>query len=68
MALSTMMKRWLLLKNVPMSRLECKNSMTKMAKIDTPFMTKLAGKKPIPIRTAHAYVAKIREYPWGSLC
>ena len=28
-----------------MSRLECKNSMTKMAKIDTPFMTKLAGKK-----------------------
>jgi len=33
-----MMKKWLLLKNIPVSRLECKNHtllMTKMAKIDT---------------------------------
>jgi len=33
-----------------------------MAKIDTPFMTKMA-EKPYPFGAAHTYIAHIREYP-----
>ena len=46
-----MMKKWLLLKNITISRLECKNHtqfMTKMAKIYTLFMTKTV-EKPYPL-------------------
>ena len=47
------MKKWLLLENVPRSRLECKNPtlfMTKIAKIslNALFMTKTA-EKPYPL-------------------
>ena len=54
MVLPRMMKKQLLLRNIPNSRLECKNHalfMTKMAKItktDTLFMTKTA-EKPYPL-------------------
>ena len=57
-----MMKKWLLLKNIPISRLECKNHtqfMTKMAKIDTLFMTKTAENHTL---WGHAYLYS----PWGS--
>ena len=46
-----MMEKWLLLKNIPISRPECENHtlfMTKMAKIDTLFMTKTA-ENPYPL-------------------
>jgi len=39
-----MMKKWLLLKNIPISRLECKNH--------TLFMTKKQLEKTIPFMTA----------------
>jgi len=45
-----MMQKELLLENIPISRPKCKNHtlvMTKMAKIDTLFMTKTA-EKPYP--------------------
>jgi len=47
---SIMMKKWLL-KNIPISRVECENHtplVTKMAKIYTLFMTKIA-EKPYPL-------------------
>jgi len=46
-----MMKEWFLLNNIPNSRLEYKHDTLfkiKMAKIDTLFMTKTAG-KPYPL-------------------
>jgi len=51
MFLSIKMKKLVLLKNMPNSRLKCKNQtllMIKMAKIDTLFMTKTA-EKPYPL-------------------
>jgi len=42
-----MIKKWFLLENIPISRLERKNHtlfITKMAKLDTLFMTKTAEK------------------------
>ena len=64
MALFIKMIKSLLLKNMPNSRLECKNHtlfMTKMAKGDTLFMTK-TSEKTIPFGAAHIYIAHIREY------
>ena len=62
-----MMKKELLLRNIPNSRLECLSHtlfITKMAKINTLFMTK-AAEKPYPLGAAHTYIAHIREYPHG---
>ena len=69
---SIMMKKWLVLRNMPISRLECEDH--------TPFMTKLAkigqnrypihdqnGWKTILFGAAHTYIAYIREYPPGPL-
>ena len=50
------------------SRVEGKNHtlfITKMAKIDTLFMTK-NGWKTIAFEAAHTYIAHIREYPPGN--
>ena len=52
-----MMKKWLLLKNIPISRPECKNFylfMTKISKIETLFMTKTAA-KPYPLGRTYLY-------------
>ena len=63
-----MMKKWLLLKNIPISRLECKNHtlfITKMTKISLnryPIYDQ-NGWKTIPFGAAHTYIAHIREYP-----
>ena len=50
--------------HIPNSRLECTNHtlfQTKMVKIDTLFRTK-TGKKTMPFRAAHTYIAYITEY------
>ena len=59
-----MMKKKLLLKNIPNSRLKCADQtpfQTKMVKIDTLFQTKTA-KITIPSGAAHTYIAYIRIY------
>ena len=59
-----MMKKQLLLKNIPNSRLERTNHNTlfhtKMVQIDTLLQIKTA-KKTIPFGAAHTYIAYIRE-------
>ena len=63
-----MMKKWLLLKNIPISRLKCKNHtlfMNKMAKISLnryPIYDQ-NGWKTIPFGAAHTYITHVREYP-----
>ena len=50
--------------HIPNSRLECTNHtlfQTKMVKIDTLFRTK-TGKKTMPFRAAHTYIAYVTEY------
>ena len=54
-------------KNIPNSRLECKNHTlfeTKMVELGTLLQNKTA-KKNIPFDAAHTYVACIRDYPRG---
>ena len=61
-----MMKKKLLLKNIPNSKLECTNHtlfQTKIVTIDTLFQTKTA-KKPYPLALhIPIYLAYLREYP-----
>ena len=64
------MKKWFLLKNIPISRLDCKkhtlNLWPKSAKIDTLFMTKMAEKQVTLWGRTYLYNPyMIREYPWG---
>ena len=61
-----MMKKYLLLKNIPNSRLECTNHTLFQTKtgveIDTLLQTKTA-KKPYPLAPHIAYIAYVRDYP-----
>jgi len=65
--LTMMMKKYLLLRNILNSRPECKNHtliLTKMAKIDTLFMTKMAEKLyPLGPHIPTVHIAHIRQYP-----
>ena len=68
-----MMKKWLLLKIMLISRLECKTHtliMTKMAEISQNWypIYDQQSRKTIPFGAAHTYIADIREYhPRGAL-
>ena len=70
MVLLIMMKSSLFKKKIPNSRLEYKNHtlfITKMAKIDTLFMTK-TPEKTLPFGAACTYIAHIRENPPPGMC
>ena len=60
-----MMRKWLLLKNIPILRLEYKNYtlfMTRINQIRYPIYDQNCW-KTIPFGAAHTYIAHIREYP-----
>ena len=65
---SIMMKKWFLVKHIPISRLQCKNHtlfMTKMAEISLNWypIYEQNSRKTIPFGSAHTYIAHIRESP-----
>ena len=64
MFVSIMMKKWLLLKNIPILRLDCKNDILFITKTGQIYPIHDQNSwKTIPFGAAHTYIAHIKEYP-----
>ena len=64
MFVSIMMKKWLLLKNIPILRLDCKNDILFITKTGQIYPIHDQNSwKTIPFGAAHTYIAQMRQYP-----